>query len=181
MLWLTNNHASPGYTLERLRIKQTQKSWRRNTSRISHPYISHSQYIQPYSRVPSAPMMGPTYTPSPLTIHTASFSCPKRVDLPTYTPPTHNTYNLFLVSQPRPSPHIRIPLTIHTTLFSATQPRSPHIHPLQSKYIQPHSRVPSASISPHTLYPKEGRNKRSCARNLMVIGATDASMSGNLL
>ena len=106
---------------------------------------------------------------------------PFRHESPIPISPTHNTYRLILVSQARRSPHIRIPLTIHTTLFSATQPQSPHIHPLQSKYIQSLSRVPSASISPHTLYPKEGRNKRSCARNLMVIGATDASMSGNLL
>ena len=52
-------------------------------------------------------------------------------------------HSLFLVSQARRSPHIRIPLTIHATLFSASQPRSPHIHSLQSKYIQSHSRVPT--------------------------------------
>ena len=38
--------------------------------------------------------------------------------------------------------HIRFPLTIHTTLFSATQPRSPHIYLPQSICIHPHSRVP---------------------------------------
>jgi len=73
--WLTNNHASPGYPLERLRNEQKQKSWYRNTSRISHPYIPQSQYIQPYSRVPSAPISH---------IHPL---------------PTHNTYSPILVSQ----------------------------------------------------------------------------------
>ena len=65
-----------------------------------------------------------------------------------------------------------VTLTIHTLLFSATQPQSPHIHPIHtasfscpnrpdlltyslphSQYIQPLSRVPSASISPHTSPP----------------------------
>ena len=83
-------------------MQQKQKSWRRNTSRISHPYITH-KYIQSYSPLPNR-RQSPHINP-PLTIHTASFSCPNR----------------------RRSPHIHIPLTIHTTLFSATQPRSPHI------------------------------------------------------
>jgi len=87
-------------------------------------YTSHSQFIPPYSPRPNLDLPTyaskilttlfscpkrvdlPTYIPSPFTIHTASFSCPKRVDLPTYTSPTHNTYNLFLVSQPASiSPH----------------------------------------------------------------------------
>ena len=49
-----------------------------------------------------------TYTPSPLTIRTASFSCPKRINLPTYTP-----------SQ----------LTIHTASFSCPNQRQcPHMY-----------------------------------------------------
>jgi len=92
----------------------------------------------------------PTYPPHPLTIHTASFSCPYR----------------------RRSPHIHISLTIHTPLFSATQPRSPHIHPIHTASFSCPKRIdlltytpspltihtasfscPSASISPHTPPP----------------------------
>ena len=55
-------------------------------------YTSFSQYTPPYSPRPNPDL--PTYAS---TIHTTLFSCPKRVDLPTYTPS---------------------PFTIHTTSFS---------------------------------------------------------------
>ena len=73
-----------------------------------------------------------TYT-TPLTIHTTSFSYP----------------NL------RQSPHIRIPLSVHTTLFSATQPVliSSHTPPTHSQYIQPLSRVPTGVLLPTYTLP----------------------------
>jgi len=82
----------------------------------------------------------------PLTMHPTSFSCPTieasislythptqgayhlilhnptGVDLLTYTPPLKIHTDSFSCPNWRPSPHVRIPLTGHTTLFSATQP-----------------------------------------------------------
>jgi len=116
-------------------------------------YASHSQYIPPYSPRPNQ-RGSPHIPPPPLKIHTPSFSCPNR----------------------RRSLHIRIPLTIHTSLFSATQPAlisshtPPHkIHTASFSYPNqrqsPHIRIPltvhttlfsatqPASISSHTPTP----------------------------
>ena len=92
-------------------------------------YAFHSQYIPPYSPRPNR-RQSPHIHPPPLKIHTAivlvsqpasispythpthspyhlTLRDPTSVNLLTYTPPTHNTNNLFLVSQPASiSPHI---------------------------------------------------------------------------
>jgi len=153
--------------------QQTIKASRRtNLSRhlFPLPITTICHHIHTILFCVTQPASIPSNTPSPPNALTlvpprTSSKCSKnrnhnagtRHDSPIPVSPTHNTYSLFLVSQPRRSPHIRIPLTIRTTLFSATQLRSPHIHPPQSKYIQPHSRVPTGVdlptyTSPHSQY-----------------------------
>jgi len=68
-----------------------------------------------------------------------------------HIPPTHNTYILFLVSQPASiSPYTHPSHNTYHLILRDPTPISPHTHP---QYIQPYSRVPSASISPHTSTP----------------------------
>ena len=86
----------PGTPSNVFELQQKQKSQRRNTSRLSHPYIPHSQYSQPHSRVPTGVDL-PTHTP-PQSIYIQSHSrLLTGVDLLTYNLP---------------------PLTIHTASFS---------------------------------------------------------------
>jgi hypothetical protein len=91
-------------------------------------YTSFSQYIPPYSPRPNPDL--PTYAS---TIHTTLFSCPKRVDLPTYTPS---------------------PFTIHTASFSCPKRVDlPTYTPPHSQYIQPLSRVPTGVDLPTYILP----------------------------